>query len=129
MWGKSKCGKNVARLSKMWQMPHLCGKIVTLTLTIDLQNFNYFFLNWSLYYILLALSGFKLYSLALLFFMFTIIHSISYNFFTVLSDWCSIFASNKISIYKSSPQGLMRYQRPFDTKYHSKLKDKLFVCL
>jgi hypothetical protein len=36
--------------------------------------------------------------------------------------WCSIFASNKISIYKSSPQGLVRYQRSFNTKYHSKFK-------
>jgi hypothetical protein len=36
--------------------------------------------------------------------------------------WCSIFASNKVSIYKSSPQGLVRYHEPFDTKYHSKFK-------
>jgi hypothetical protein len=29
--GKSeKCGKNVARSSKMWQMPRKCGKMVTL---------------------------------------------------------------------------------------------------
>jgi hypothetical protein len=31
--GKSeKCGKNVARSSKMWQMPRKCGKIATLSL-------------------------------------------------------------------------------------------------
>jgi len=36
---------------------------------------------------------------------------------------------SKVSIYVSSPQGLVRYLGLFDINYHFKLIDNLFVCL
>jgi hypothetical protein len=45
---------------------------------------------------------------------------------TFYNDECS-FASNKISIFVSSPQGIVRYQGYFNINYHSKYEEYLFV--
>jgi len=56
----------------------------------------------------------------------------SLNYLTItrpdISDVAYLRIS-KVSIYVSSPQGLVRYLGLFDINYHFKLIDNLFVCL